>query len=263
MHPIVFQSGAFQLGSYGVLLVAAAFAALFLAAFLGKRDHIAPKRLIDVGVITLFSGIFGAKLLGVLVILWSGGRVGLDEIRNAGAVHGGLLGGLLAIYWLTRKGNPPLRALGDAYAPGFAIGQAIGRVGCFAAGCCFGRDTDGPFGVSFSDPEATRLGGAPLFEPLHPVQLYDAGAHVVLALVLAILHRRGIVRYRLAALYLMGEGVLRFSMESFRGDLGRGVWFLGLSTGRVTSILLFSLGLLLLLRDRAAPDKVGIIPPTA
>lgn len=248
MWPLVLEIGSFRLGSYGVLLVVAVLAALALAAWLARRDGLPPGKVVDLGVVTLFSGIFCAKLLGVVVALASGAPLDWSELRNTGAVHGGLLGGLLAAYLLARRFGFSFFALTDVYAPAAALGQGIGRLACFAAGCCFGSESGAPWAVVFHDPVARELGGVPLGVSLHPVQLYDALAHFALAALLVTLHKKRVFPGKLVGVWCIAEGLTRFSIESFRGDLGRGVWLelSWLSTGRLTAIGLFTLGVVLL-----------------
>mgnify|MGYP001598847750 FL=1 len=256
MWPILFSVGSFEMGSYGVMLVVAAFAALGLAVVLGRRDGFPSKQVVDIGVFTLFAGIAGTKILGVIVQLATGVPFTLADLRTAGAVHGGLLGGLIGIVLLARYYKLSLPLLTDTYAPAAALGIAIGRIGCFLAGCCFGTESHLPWAVTYTDPAAVTLGGVTLGIPLHPVQLYDTLAHVLVCLVLVTLHRKNLLRGALVGPWCILEGLTRFSVESFRGDLGRGVWFeiSWLSTGRVTAILLVVIGVALLaFRDKWKP----------
>src|SRR5690606_24227101 len=147
-------------------------------------------------------------------------------------------------YFLARRFKLPPARLVDAYIPAVALGQAIGRLGCFGAGCCFGRASSAPWSVVFTQERAHSLGGVPLHASLHPVQLYDAAAHLALCLGLLVLHKRGAFVGRLFGVWCISEGGTRLLMEAFRGDLGRGIW-LGvswLSTGRMTSLLMILLG---------------------
>lgn len=246
MHPVLSRFGSFELGAYGVLLVLAILAALGLAAFLGRRDALSPKKMNDVGVLALVAGAFGAKALDTLVNSVASGRFVLTDFREAGAVHGGVLVGALALVLGARRMGLPLGPTLDAHAPAVALGQAIGRVGCFLAGCCFGAPTETGLSVVFRDARAHALGGTPLGVPLHPVQLYDAFAHFALAALLVGLHRARVFQRRLLGAYFVAEGALRFSLEAFRGDAGRGVWALGLSTGRLTALAMLLLGAVVL-----------------
>ncbi len=244
--PLVYDSDSFQLGSYGVILVVAVLASLSTAALLCRRDNLPSGKVIDLGVACLFLGLLGSKLLGIAVAVSGGASVGWSDLRNAGAVHGGLLAGFIALIVLTRKNKFSLSLILDAFLPGIALGQAIGRLGCLAAGCCFGTHTELPWAVTYTHEKTPILGGAPLHLSVHPVQIYDFSAHVLFMALLIVLHRRKILRGRLISFWCIGEGIMRFSIETFRGDLARGIWFniSWLSTGRLTALLFILLGVL-------------------
>lgn len=254
MWPIFTHLGGHEIGTFGVIVAAGLLLSLWLARRLGKRDGLEPRKVNDIGLLAMVAAMAGSRILAVAVALLSGAPLGWDELRTAGAIHGALLGALLAIIVLSRTLKVPLDRLLDAYVPAAALGQAVGRLGCFAAGCCFGASTDLTWGVTFSDPDAFRLGGVPLGVPVHPVQLYDAALHVLMSAGLVFLHRRKILVGRLFAPWCILEGCVRFAVEGARGDVGRGVW-LGidwLSTGRITSILMIILGVLVLYRVRSS-----------
>lgn len=244
MWPIFLEFGSYELGTYGVLVGIAILVSLWVSRHLGKRDNLSPRDVNDVGLGTLFFGFLGAALLGVAVAIATGIGVRVSDLRNSGAVHGGLLSAMPAAYLLARHFKLHLPSLFDAYVPGVALGQALGRLGCFAAGCCFGTHSDAPWSVTYTQIRARQLGGVPLHQSLHPVQVYDAGAHIVLFLVLFVLHKKSILRHRLFGVWCLAEGTLRIGLENFRGDLGRGFW-LGLpwlSTGRLTALLIILVG---------------------
>jgi phosphatidylglycerol---prolipoprotein diacylglyceryl transferase len=236
--PILTQIGNYELGTFGVLVGIAVLLSLWLARSLGKRDDLEPRKVNDLALVALVCGFIGAKLLGVAVAFFSGARLDWTELRNAGAVHGGLLAGALAGFLLTRYFKLPTRPLLDALVPAVALGQGIGRLACLSAGCCFGSHSDLPWSISFSDQRALELGGVPLHTTLHPVQLYDASLHFLLCAVLVVMHRKNILHGRLFGVWCIAEGTVRFFVETFRGDLGRGMWLdlAWLSTGRVTAL---------------------------
>ncbi len=245
MWPIFLRFGSYELGTYGVLVGVAVLVALAVARSLGVRDDLEPRQVNDAGLLTLLAGMVCSMGLGVLVAVGSGHSVTWAELRNAGAVQGGLIGALLSVPLIARRFRLNLGHLLDAFVPAAALGQGLGRLGCFAAGCCFGTQSEGFFAVTYTDPRSAELGGVPLHVLLHPVQLYDAGVHFLAFLVLLHLHKRAFVRGWLVGPWCIIEGVMRLGMESFRGDLGRGFWLNQpwLSTGRMTSLLLILCGL--------------------
>jgi len=251
MHPILFKLGSFPVGTYGLILTVGFFLALYLAQTLGRRDGISPDSMSDLAISLLLAGIIGAKVLMIIVDLLGGRSFAqiLDPgyLRAGGAIHGGVIGGVAAFFWRIKKLKMPLAATLDALVPAVALGQAIGRLGCFSAGCCYGTECHLPWSVTFTDPAAGMLSGTPLGIPLHPVQLYSSLASAVILglLLLAGRHRR--FTGQVVALYFMLEGVARIVVELWRGDLDRGLLF-GIpwvSTGRLTALAFVAFGIFL------------------
>lgn len=260
MHPVLFHIGSFPVGTYGLILAIAFFAGVGLARRQGRMDGLAPAALSDLCIALLIAAVIGAKLLMVIVGLFTPagqeGAMGFADIftmgtlRAGGAIHGGIIAAAIVYFWLTRKGRGlPMRATGDALVPGVALGQAIGRIGCFSAGCCYGTETHASWAATFTDPNAALFSGTPLGVPLHPVQLYTmAGNLIVMVLLLMARKRRGFAG-QIFALYFIFEGVQRAITETWRGDLDRGTGIFHiswLSTGRLTAIGFVVLGVILL-----------------
>lgn len=249
MHPILFTLGAFPVGTYGLMLTLGFLAGIWLVMRLGKRDQLEPDALADIAVAVLVGGILGSKLLMIVVDMIHGEPLSevfsLGTLRAGGAVHGGVILGLLTFFWRMRKLKLPLDATMDALVPGIALGQAIGRWGCFFAGCCYGTESHLPWAVTFTSPDISQ--GTPLFMPLHPVQLYNSLANFLVVGLLLLVGRRRRFRGQVGACYFALEGLGRMITETWRGDLDRGVW-LGiswLSTGRLTGLLFILIGVVL------------------
>ena len=251
MHPILFKIFGFPIGTYGLLLTAGFFLALALAKYLGRKDGVSADGLSDLAVTLLLAGIVGSKLLMIIVDLVGGLTFSqvLDPgyLRAGGAVHGGIIAATAAFFWRVKRLKMPLAATLDCLTPAVALGQAIGRLGCFAAGCCYGTACTEPWAVTFTNPDAALLSGTPLHLAIHPVQLYTFAANFAImgALLLVRKHRRFLGQ--VSACYFILEGIGRMVTEIWRADLDRGVW-LGqpwLSTGRLTAFLfiLFGAGL--------------------
>jgi phosphatidylglycerol:prolipoprotein diacylglycerol transferase len=146
-------------------------------------------------------------------------------------------------------------AVSDAFAPGIALGHVIGRMGCFFAGCCFGKATDVAWAVTFTSEYAAQNVGTPLNIPLHPTQIYEAVAELMILATLLLLERRGRgFPGRTFWSYMLLYGVTRFIIEFYRGD-PRGMVG-ALSTSQFVSVLLvpMSIGMLVFLSRRIAPD---------
>ncbi len=256
MHPILFQIGSFPVGTYGLLLALGFFGGTALAQRQGKLDGLKPAAITDLAIAILVAAILGSKLLMILVGLFTpAGQDGamafrdiftMSTLRAGGAIHGGIIAATLVFFWKLRKGQGlPLRVTGDALVPGVALGQAIGRLGCFSAGCCYGTETHLPWAVTFTNPVAQAFSGTPLDVPLHPVQLYNCFENLLVMTILLIARKRRGFEGQIFALYFMVEGLGRIITETWRGDGDRGTGWLGwawLSTGRATGLAFMLLG---------------------
>jgi phosphatidylglycerol:prolipoprotein diacylglycerol transferase len=207
----------------------------------------------DFGIYLIIAALVGAKLMLVLVdfdYFRAQPRELFSLVRAGGVFYGGLLGALLAGIWLVRRYQLPLWTTADLIAPGIALGHIIGRFGCLLAGCCYGRPTDVPWAVTFTDPVAAANVGTPLHEALHPTQVYDAGAEFLILVLLLLTERRGRpFPGRTFWGYMVLYGVSRFVVEMFRGD-ARGM-VMGLSTSQFVSLLMVPVSLVMLWRLRS------------
>ncbi|HJW08339.1 MAG TPA: prolipoprotein diacylglyceryl transferase [Holophagaceae bacterium] len=260
MHPILFHLGDFPIGTYGLLLAIAFFAGTALARRQAALDGIPGPAVTDLSVAMLIAAIVGSKALMVIVgLLTPAGQEGamafrdiftLSTMRAGGAIHGGIIAATLVFFWYLRPSRGlPLRKMGDALVPGVALGQAIGRLGCFSAGCCYGTDSHLPWAVIFKDPMAHEFSGTPLFTALHPVQLYTSLSNLLVMTILLVARRKRGFDGSIFALYFILEGFARMVVETWRGDLDRGTW-LGLSwlsTGRLTALGFVALGVTLMI----------------
>jgi len=251
MHPILFEIGSFPLGTYGLLLAIAFFAGTALAKRQAELDQLAPAAITDLAIALLISAILGAKLLMIVVDLINGvppsDIFSLATLRAGGAIHGGIIAATSVFFWKLRQGQGlPLRTTGDALVPGVALGQAIGRLGCFAAGCCYGTDCHAPWATTFTNPIAHTFSGTPLGIPIHPVQIYNSLANFTVMAILLLARPKRTFPGQMISLYFMAEGVGRIITETWRGDVDRGTGWLGwawLSTGRLTGLAFMLLGL--------------------
>jgi phosphatidylglycerol:prolipoprotein diacylglycerol transferase len=236
------QLGPLTLHSYGVLLAIAFLAGLYFAGREAKRGGLDPARVTDLGVYVLIAGLLGAKLMLVVVDfghyrdqpgeLWS-------LLQSGGVFYGGLLAAFPVAWWYTNKHQLAGWPTADALVPGVALGQAIGRLGCFAAGCCHGRPTDVPWAVRFRDVYAARTVGTPLDTPLHPTQIYESIATALIFAFLLWLARRKKFQGQVVMAYLVLYAIARFTIEFWRGDASRGFVFNGLlSTSQFIAIVM-------------------------
>jgi phosphatidylglycerol:prolipoprotein diacylglycerol transferase len=250
MHPILFEVGAWPVYSYGVLLALAYLAGLQLAVVRARRQGVDASRVMDLGIYLIISALVGAKLMLVLVdfdYFRTQPRELLSLVRAGGVFYGGLILAVIVGLVLVRRYRLPVWTTADLYAPGIALGHVIGRLGCLLAGCCYGKPADVAWAITFRDPAAASNVGTPLNTPLHPTQLYDAGAELAILAFLLITERRGKpFAGRTFWLYMLLYAVSRYVVEAFRGD-ERGI-ILGMSTSQFVSILMVPLALVMLLR---------------
>ena len=183
MHPILFEIGGFPVYTYGLLLAAAYLLGLQFALVRARARGLDPNRVMDLGIWIIVSALVGAKLLLLIVDFDKFSRDPaelLNLLRSGGVFYGGLIAAVVVALWYLRRHRMPMWTVTDVFAPGIALGHVIGRLGCLFAGCCFGRPTDVPWAITFHNEFAARNVGTPLGIPLHPTQLYEAGAELLI-----------------------------------------------------------------------------------
>jgi phosphatidylglycerol:prolipoprotein diacylglycerol transferase len=260
MFPKLIEVGNFFLPTYGVLVATGFLVGLWITLRLAKSRGLNTESVTNLAVYCALAGIVGAKLGMFLFdagyyMDHPGEIFSLSTIQAGGVFQVGLVFAVLVAWWYMRKAKLPGWATADLFAPGIAIGHAIGRIGCFAAGCCWGAACDRPWAVTFTNPDANRLVGVPLGVPLHPSQLYEATAEAIIFLIVwrAVHrpHRDGAV----IGLYMVLYSAARFFIEFVRAH--EQSLKLGLSNTQWISAVLFCFGLWLILRRRQ------VVPATA
>jgi len=182
-----------------------------------------------------------------------------ELLQAGGSFYGGLVGAMLLVTVCSYTWKFSILTLFDILAIGLPIGHAMGRLGCFAAGCCYGKPTSLPWRIVFTSQVANRLNGTPLHVPLHPTQLYEAGAELINFFLLIAMCRNNRTPGRLAGAYLVLYGVERCVIEVFRGDPGRTLMLdETITLMQLVSICLAVLGTILLLRVRGRTPVAGI-----
>lgn len=245
MYPELFRIGNFPVTTYGIFLAVGMLLALYVAARLGQRDGLPRERIYDLGLWTLVGGLVGSKVL-MYFVEPDVQLLSLDFLRSGGVFYGGLIGGFLAVVILVRYYKLPFWKVADAYAPGVALGQAFGRQGCFSAGCCWGKPTDLPWGVHFSQAGHDYTGVPVVFADgtdayLHPTQLYESFLMLGVFALLYYLHRHKKFNGQILILYGFIYSIIRFSIEFIRddprGDLFGFTTATGLSTSQGVSLI--------------------------
>jgi len=257
MYPRLFELGPITVYTYGVLLAAAYLLGLQLAMVRARKRNLDATRVMDLGIYIIISALIGAKLL-LLVTDFQTFRNNPAELfslfRSGGVFYGGLILAVAVALVYIRRVGLPLWATTDVFAPGIALGHVVGRFGCFFAGCCWGKPTTLPWGITFTDPFAAANVGTPLNQSLHPTQLYEAGAEfLILALLLGTEQKGKPFAGRTFWLYMLLYAVSRFIIEFFRDD-PRGMVGV-LSTSQFISVILapLAVGMLVYLGRQAAP----------
>lgn len=248
MHPELFHLGRFSIPTYGVLAAAGLILGLVICVHYAKREGFDEDQCWNMGVIAIFAGLLGAKLMFIVVDWPVYGHLdkmfSWEMLRSGGVWYGGLIGAVTAgaIYTVLHKW--PVLKTADAFAPGIAFGHSLGRLGCLAAGCCYGRPTDVSWGIVFRNPLVEKYGGGtPLNVRLHPTQIYEWAAEFIVFLVLVWLYKRKTRPGQVAGTYLIGFGIARFIIEFWRYDPDRGSMFGGAITAtQFISILLVIFG---------------------
>jgi phosphatidylglycerol:prolipoprotein diacylglycerol transferase len=253
MYPILFELGNWPVYAYGVLLAAAYLAALQFAVVRARRQGIDGTKIMDLGIYLIIAALVGAKLMLVVVdfdYFMSQPRELLSLVRAGGVFYGGLIAAVAVAFVLVRRYGLTMWTTADLFAPGIALGHVIGRLGCLLAGCCYGRPTTMPWGITFTNPVAFANVGTPLNEALHPTQLYDAGAELLILGVLLATERKGRpFAGRTFWLYILLYGVSRFVIEFYRGD-DRGM-VMGLSTSQFVAVIMVPVAIAMLVRLRS------------
>lgn len=254
MFPRLFHIGNFAPPTYGFLVALGVLSGLFVTVRLAKSQKIDPDSAWNLGVLVVLAAIVGAKVL--LIINDFGFYMShpreifsLSMIQAGGVFYGGLIAAIAtAVYYIRKYHMPPLRTC-DTFAPGIALGHAIGRIGCFSAGCCYGKPTSHFWGVTFTNPLAHSFSGTPLGIPLVPTQLIESVVEFANFLILVWLLKHKKFEGQVIGSYLFLYGVARYFIEFLRDDPERGSMFGGLMTGtQFISILLVIAGGILWLR---------------
>ncbi|MBI4596855.1 MAG: prolipoprotein diacylglyceryl transferase [Candidatus Omnitrophica bacterium] len=252
MHPVLFSFGPVTLYTYGAMMVAAFLTATLLAAHVARRlpadqRPMNPERVVDFSSVILLGGLAGGRLFFILLhwdefvpspwealALWHGGLVW----------YGGFVGGLAGAWLYVRAQRLNMLRVLDFYVPFLALGHAIGRIGCFFNGCCYGKPADSWCGVTFPGQNVRVI----------PTQLIEAICLAVLFLLLRSLQRPSVLKCsgRVFGAYLVGYAVIRFVVESLRGD--QVVWVAGLTLQQVISLSVLLSGLLLV-KKMAVPKS--------
>ncbi|GBE05698.1 MAG TPA: prolipoprotein diacylglyceryl transferase [Nitrospirae bacterium] len=239
MYPILIKIGPLTIHTYGVFIALGFIAGIALALHLGKKEGaVSQDSILDIGFYTLLAAIAGSRLLYVIVEFRYFIKHPLDvfKIWEGGLVFlGGFLLVITVLLFYFKKHSLPAWKTFDLFTPSLALGHAIGRLGCFSAGCCYGKPSDLPWSVTFTDPDSMAL----LNTPLHPTQLYESFAELSIFAILMLLRRRKSFDGQILWTYVLLYSIARFIIEFFRGDINRGFIYHNFSVAQGLSVALF------------------------
>jgi phosphatidylglycerol:prolipoprotein diacylglycerol transferase len=258
VHPIAFRLGDLTIHWYGIMIALAFLVGMWTAGRRGLRYNLNPSYIQDAAIWLLVGGIVGARVLHV-VTYWEDfrGKGVLEwfKIQNGGLVfYGGAIGAILAGGVFAWRKKLAFFKYADAIAPSIALGSLFGRIGCLMTGCCFGQTCSLPWAIQFPNGSLAweeqhhqhLVGATDPALPVHPTQLYDALANLLLYLGLVWLYRRKKFNGQIFACWLIGYAILRSAVELFRGDYG--VHRVGVLTpAQLVSAAILAAGIALLL----------------
>ena len=244
MHPILFQFGPFTVFSYGFMFALAVMTGTWLLSRDAARQGIKSEIIFDLIFWFVLIGILGARIYYVilfpepfLVNPWE-----FFMLQHGGlAFQGSIIPATLVVLWYLRKKNLPVLPMLDLMAPYLALAQAIGRIGCFLNGCCYGRPVW--WGLYFPVHEAR----------LHPTQIYDTVELLIVFLILRKIQETSRIPGAVFAWYLILAGIQRFINEFFRGD--HAAMYGGLSNFQVLSVGVLSAGIVMLVALKAKAKR--------
>jgi phosphatidylglycerol---prolipoprotein diacylglyceryl transferase len=242
MYPILLKIGSVVIHTYGALVALGFLAGIILAVKRAKKENISEDIVLDLSLYLLIAAILGARLFEVLVNfneyqhnLWR-----IFKIWEGGLTYyGGLITAVIVGIIFLKKRKLPIWKIGDLVAPSIALGQAIGRLGCFFAGCCYGKTSNLPWAVIFRDQDCL----APTGIPLHPTQLYSSAGDFIIFLILMGLSKRKKFDGQIFWLYIIFYSIFRFVVEFFRDDPRGPLMFNILTVSQLLGVILFIIGI--------------------
>lgn len=240
----LFSIGKFTVHSYGVMIAIGVALCILMGMKRAKNQGLRSESVLDLGILCVVTGFIGAKLLFILISLPQFLEDPLSVLGSSGfVVYGGIIVGVAAAFLYCRVKKLSFFAYFDLLAPSVSVAQAFGRLGCFLAGCCYGKETDSVFGVVF--PEGSF---APAGVKLIPTQLISSAGDFAIMIILLLFSKKSKYRGDVGALYLLLYGIGRFCVELLRVNEQGGFW--GLTTAQLISVLFVIISLMLFVRNR-------------
>lgn len=221
MYPILFRIGPLTIHTYGFMMAIGVALALWFLYAQAMKQGLEASRIVDAALYTVIISLIGAKL-----VLFFGnfsyytaypGEI-FSLARSGGVFQGGLAFGVIFALWYFRRHKIPTWKVADIFVSGLALGHGFGRIGCFSAGCCYGKECTAPWGVTFHSEYAHNLTGISLHTPLHPTQLYEAALNFLNFLILFLILRKKTFNGQVFSFYIINYSIIRYVVEFYRGD---------------------------------------------
>ncbi len=246
MKPVLFTIGGVEFYSYGLMVGLGYVLGVTVAGNMARKKGVDPDSLFGLFILLLLAGVAGGRLLHIALNTWNyRDWPAVFDLRDGGfSIHGVLLGGIIAVTAYCRSKKVGLGLLFDIVAPGVALGQAVGRIGCLLSGCCYGIPTNGEWGVLTRYAPGLR----------HPSPVYESIANFLLFVFLLKISAKTVLDGGLFLIYLSGYSAIRFVVEFFRANDS---FVLGLSYAQWLSVVLMgaSLSAYAYLRRRAGTQS--------
>jgi phosphatidylglycerol:prolipoprotein diacylglycerol transferase len=245
--------GKFTVHTYGLMIAIGIILCVVMGYYRAKKLELREEAVIDITIICVVAGFLGAKLLFVLIAFQQFLQDPLSVLGSSGfVVYGGIIVGVLAAFLYCKIKKLRFLTYFDLLAPSVSLAQAFGRIGCFFAGCCYGKETESAFGVIF--PEGCF---APAGVRLIPTQLISSAGDFAIAILLILFSKKSRHTGDVGALYLLLYGIGRFLVELLRTNEQGGLGIL--TTAQLISIIFVVCALLLFVRNRkVSMTKVAI-----
>jgi len=221
MFPILFKIGPITIHTYGFMMAMGVAFGLWFLYVQAKKQSLNASKILDAVFYTIIISLLGAKLIlfiGNISYYMKYPKELFSLARSGGVFQGGLTFGLIFALLYFRKHRIPTWKVGDIIGAALALGHGFGRIGCFSAGCCFGRECSLPWAVSFQSEYAHNLTGIPVGTLLHPVQLYESVLNFLNFFVLFLILKRKKFDGQVFSFYIINYSIIRYFVEFYRGD---------------------------------------------
>jgi len=232
MKPILFTIGSLPIGSYGVMVAIGFLVGVYVSYLRARSRDISPKIIIELALLALVSGMVGARIFHAIQHIESNGFIVLE---GGLAFYGGFIFACLVGFIYLRSMAMPIPEMMDILTPSLAIGEAIGRIGCFLAGCCYGRPTDSLLGVTYPEKSLTYL--LLKGQRSYPTQIFSSISLFLIFVILITISKRIVFSGQLFLIYAIIHSAYRFLIDFFRAYSAEE--YIGiLATSQVMSLLI-------------------------